>query len=723
MKVYASFKYPPIKLKRGYTDHILKVNLSDYSVSVETVPEMMRQRLVGGRGYCLQLVFDGTGPQTRFDSPENVLALAGGPFCGETAWVGSGKFIAGTISPLTDTFCDSNVGGHFFALAKFAGFDAIAITGKSADKVMVHIDGDNNEVKILEAPAPYGSLLEAEELLEQWKGEGELRNVAILTSGIGAENTKFGCLNSIYYDIKRKRCRAKQAGRGGTGTVMQKKGLWGLTVRNNLPKGLANQPVESKGIRQAGRLLRGVIREVDPKAMRLAAQGTTALIDMMNAADILPVNNFQYGRSDQAAKVSGDVFEKDYFQQGMPDGCFPGCNLACTKGCDVHVLKTGPFEGQEVAVDGPEYETAAAITNLGIFDPEFIMEYTWYCDEYGIDTISTGVTMSFLFEAYERGLLTKEETDGLALTWGDTQAAAALFHAMAKGEGFGRQAGQGVRYMAGWISTRAAQRTGQEAQAINKELSSFAMECKGMEFSMYGTKESLAQQGGYGFALKGAQHDESWLIALDQIRNEMPSFEQKARALKWFPLFRTWFNLVGLCKLPWIDVRHPEAQQTKEPAKNMPTIAYYLDLVNATLGEKRTLDDLLQESEYAYTLHKLFNLRQGYGTREHDAIPLRAMSPVYMNEYLSRKEYYEKFLEETAGLELDGKTDAEKLERLQEYRRSQYEKLCDAVYIEKGYDRDGIPLKQTLLKQGFDDPKFLGIVEDACSRIKNGPAS
>lgn len=718
MKAFAELTYPVVPVDKGYTDRILRIDLTTYSLRVDPVSPETRERMVGGRGYCLQLVFEGTTGRTRSDSPENVLALAGGPFCGETAWVGSGKFIAGTLSPLTESFCDSNVGGHFFPLVKLSGFDAISITGRAAEEVMVLIDGDRRVVQLLEAPSADGSLLEADRLLEDWKGEGQVRNVALLTTGRGARQTRFGCLNSIYHDPRRGRGRAKQAGRGGTGTVMIRKGLWGIVVRNNASKSLANRPAEVRRLREAGNRLRNVIREEDPKAMRMFAQGTTSLVEMMNAAHILPIRNFQYNQTEEAVRVSGDVFEREYFEQGVPDGCFPGCNLACTKGCESHALTTGPHAGKRVAVDGPEYETVAAVTNLGIFDPDFVMEYAWYCDEYGVDTISAGVTLSFLFEAYERGLLTDADTDGLALRWGDREAVSALLHAMAQGRGFGAVAGQGVRHLKDWIARVASERSGRDVEAIREELGTFGMECKGLEFSMYGTKESLAQQGGYGFALKGAQHDESWLIALDQIRNEMPTFEQKARALKWFPLFRTWFNLAGLCKLPWIDVRHPEAKHTDEPAKNLPTVAYYLDLVNATLGEDRTLEDLMLASERAYTLHKLINLRQGFGTREDDAVPLRAMAPVFLHEFRSRQEYYERCLEEQAGLVIEGRSDEEKLRMLQAYRRDQYERLCDAVYAEKGYDRDGIPRKSTLLRLGFHDPEYLAIVEEARERLR-----
>jgi aldehyde:ferredoxin oxidoreductase len=242
MNVRKSLSYKPAEADRGYTGRILHVDLSSWSLRIDTVPERMRLKYVGGRGYCLKLVFDGTTGQTLYDSPENVLALAGGPYCGETAWVGSGKFIAGTISPLTGSFCDSNVGGHFFPLVKLSGFDAISITGKSPSPVMLFIDGDHGELQILDAPAGHGSLLDAEETLERWKGEGAVGNVGAVTTGKGGLTTWFGCLNSIYYDPKRKRCRSKQAGRGGTGTVMADKGLWGIVVRSNRPKAQANGP-------------------------------------------------------------------------------------------------------------------------------------------------------------------------------------------------------------------------------------------------------------------------------------------------------------------------------------------------------------------------------------------------------------------------------------------------------------------------------------------------
>ncbi|MCK5539583.1 MAG: aldehyde:ferredoxin oxidoreductase [Deltaproteobacteria bacterium] len=714
----ASISYQKVKIDKGYTDRLLEVNLSDKTIAVKEIPQTTKEKFVGGRGYCLKLVYDNTTAATRYDSPENVLAFAGGPFCGESSFAGTGKFIIGSISPLTGTFCDSNVGGYFFPLVKNSGFDAITVTGKSDSDVIIFIDDEKGTISIKEAPKTDSSLFETETLVNGWRGESKPNSIAFVNAGIGSKNTFFGCVNSVYYDPRRQRCRAKQAGRGGMGTIMRDKGLWGIVVKSNLRGGNTNQPVDKKRLRTAGTNLRKVIRDVDPNELRLARQGTTSLLDLMNDHDILPVNNYKFGRDDRQEMVSGKIFEEKVFDQKHPDGCFAGCTLACTKGCEAHTLTTGPFAGRTVPVDGPEYETAAAITNLGIFEIPAIMEYAWYCDEYAMDTISTGVVIAFLIEAYQEGHLTKDDTDGIELKWDDKETLFALLHKMATGaEGFTGEIGRGIRHMKSWISERAAGRNGNDRKKIMEELELFGMECKGLEFSMYITKESLAQQGGYGFALKGPQHDESWLIALDQIKNEMPSFAQKAAALRWFPLFRTWFNIAGLCKLPWIDVRHPKAAKTADPAKNLPTIDCYLELVNSTLGTKKNLDDLLTESERCYLLHKLINLRQGYGTRTHDRIPLRAMAPVFIDEFSSRRKYYISYLKEKTNLEINGQGDAELLKELQNHRRQQYEILTDAVYAEKGFDLNGIPLDETLQRLGFTEPEYQKIVDQARRQV------
>jgi aldehyde:ferredoxin oxidoreductase len=330
------------------------------------------------------------------------------------------------------------------------------------------------------------------------------------------------------------------------------------------------------------------------------------------------------------------------------------------------------------------------------------MEYNYYCDEYGLDTISTGVTIAFFMECMKRGFITAGDV-GYVLTFGNMEAADRLLHEIAGGKGFGKVVGQGVARGKKWVAQEYAARTSASYDSIITELNKFGMEVKGLEFSMYITKESLAQQGGYGFALKGAQHDEAWLISIDQVRGEIPTLEQKADALKWFPLIRTWFNAVGLCKLQWIDVRNPEAASTAEPAKNLPTLAYYISYLNATTGSHKMLEDILADSERLYILQKLINLRHGKGTRASDQLPLRAMAPAYFDEYESRAGYYEEWLKKQPNGNKIPDSPEERHKLLIAKRIEIYQQLCDAVYEKKGFTSGGVPKRETVEKFGLMD--------------------
>ena len=707
MEQIKSFSYKPTPIKNGYTDRILRVDLGSFNISIPKLPPDFKGKYVGGRGYALKLIWDEATEKTDHDSPENLLVMASGPLCNEARFPGSGKFIVGTISPLTDTFIDSNIGGHFAPLLKVAGFDALAVTGISDKEVVLIVDADRKEIRIIEAPvfdadSDEGALSYAEALLKTLNG-GELsEDLAAVSAGIGAVNTRFGIINSLFYDKRRKRLRSKQAGRGGTGTVMRHKGLKAVVVRCGNAKIGDNGPADEEGVRKAGADLKRVVSQADPKQLRLRSWGTPVLVEFMNKYHILPVKNYQYGQHPDSKDVFAEIFLDRYFTKKVPDGCYKGCNLACAKGAEQITLKYGPRAGSVVGIDGPEYETAGAVTCMGIFDPQFIMEYNWYCDEYGLDTISMGVTASFLMECFERGYLTKEDV-GYDLLWGDMDGAVRLLNDTAHTRGFGKVCSEGVHRAKRWVAETCAARTGSSLDDVITELDKFAMETKGLEFSMYISKESLAQQGGYGFALKGPQHDEAWLIFIDQVHKEIPTFQMKAEALKWFPLIRTWFNAVGLCKLPWIDVRHPAAADTENPAQNRPTLDYYVRYFNATTGSNKTLEGILEDSERLHLLQKLINLRHGKGTRESDRIPLRAMAPAFFNEYEARKPYYDEWIKEQANGRNIPEDPKSKHALLVELRQEAYEKLCDVVYEAKGYTNNSIPLVETVEKMGLLD--------------------
>ncbi|MFC1892894.1 aldehyde ferredoxin oxidoreductase C-terminal domain-containing protein [Chloroflexota bacterium] len=716
MEILRQIEYEPTRVVGGYTDRILRVDLGTNEITIQELPPDFKSKYVGGRGYALKLIWDGTTRETRYGSPDNILVMASGPLGNEPGFPGTGKFIVGTISPLTDTFIDSNVGGHFGPLLKLAGFDALAVSGISEEDVFILVDGDAQTISIVAAPAydkeiDEGALSFGQRLLKDVNGGEYSDSLAAVTAGQGACNARFGIINSLYFDRKRMRIRSKQAGRGGTGTVMRAKGLRSIVVRSSLSKANGNNAIDKEGVRQAGSRLKEVVLRSDPQQLHLSAWGTTVLSEYMDKFHIFPINNYQYGQSPDSAKLFASVFLDRYFSKKMPDGCYYGCNLACAKGAENVELTRGPKAGQRVGVDGPEYETVGAVCCMGIFDPHFVMEYSWYCDEYGLDTISTGVTIGFFMECFERGLLSADDI-GYELAFGNIEAADRLLHGIAGAEGLGRVAGQGVARGKKWVAERYAARNGTSEDTVLTELNKFAMEVKGLEFSMYISKESLAQQGGYGLALKGPQHDEAWLIFIDQVHKELPTLEHKANALKWFPLIRTWFNAAGLCKLPWIDVRNPEAASTDEPAKNLPTLAYYVQYLNATTGSNKRLEDILDDSERLYILQKLINLRQGKGTRPSDQIPVRALGPAFFNEYESRAEYYAQWLQEQLGDNKVPATPEQRHKLLIEKRIEAYQQLCDIVYEKKGFTSEGIPKRETVAKFALMDEQAKRLLDE-----------
>jgi aldehyde:ferredoxin oxidoreductase len=367
-------------------------------------------------------------------------------------------------------------------------------------------------------------------------------------------------------------------------------------------------------------------------------------------------------------------------------------------------LRTGPYQGEAVRVDGPEYETLGALgSNCDIFDPQDVLELNFYADTYGIDTISLGNSIAFAMECYEYGILNKERTGGLDLTWGNADAALELVHQMARGEGFGMVVGQGVRAM--------KQIFADQFGADPKLLQDMGMEVKGLEISEYMTKESLAQQAGYAMASKGPQHDEAWLIFMELVHKQLPTFEAKAEALYYFPIFRTWFSVQGLCKLPWNDIIPASNKTAKEPQKVPEHVENYTWLHEGVTGEKITIEGILAQSERVYNFQRLFNLRMGYGTRAYDYPPYRAMGPVTEKEYISRSERYDTQLRDELGVTPDEMTLAEKMAVLRNFREGRYEKLMDAVYARRGWDNDGVPTLETIQRLGIDFPDVVELVK------------
>lgn len=503
-KVLAEFAYKPAKLDKGYTNKTLCVDVSDNSICEKKITEDMKEKFCGGRGFCLYYLWQSVNPDTKWNSPENDIVFSGGPVSGITQYPGAGKCLIATISPATGIPIDCNVGGYFGPLLKFSGWDAFELKGIADKDVYVYIDGENGKVQIIEATDDeVDAHLLGEVLTERYaKDEVDKRNVACVTAGSAAKHTNIGLLNFTFYDPRRRGIRLKQAGRGGIGTVFTHKNVKAVICRVDQVKGNLNNCADLPTLKEIGVKMHMEIHDNDMKQNHMREIGTANILNVMPEYDILPCLNYQYGTYEGVEGLDPSIFINDYLTQGIHDGCWYGCTLSCAKAADNFPLKTGPYKGTRVIVDGPEYENGAGLgSNCGIFDARAVLELNFYCDTYGIDTISFGTLCAFIMECFQRKILTKKDTGGLDLQFGNAEAALELMHQMSRGEGFGLIAGTGVRGMKKYFVEHFG--------ADPDFLQDIGMECKGLEYSEYMPKESLAQQGGFALTNKGPQHDEA----------------------------------------------------------------------------------------------------------------------------------------------------------------------------------------------------------------------
>lgn len=704
-KVLNKYKYDLSAIDKGYNNRTLYINVGNNDIKEKPVTQLMKDKFVGGKGFGLYCLWNAVTPSTKWNDQENEIVISSGPIGGITQYPGCGKSLVVSLSPLTNIPIDSNVGGYFGPYLKFSGFDAIELQGKANKDVIIIIDGNKGTVSIEEAPkGTLDSHILGEQLTEMYaENEEEKRNIAVVATGTAAQHTNIGLLNFTFYDVRRKAIRLKQAGRGGIGTVFRDKHIKALVLKYVGVKGNLNHPDDQLKINKIGIKMHKEIHDLDKLQCNMNQIGTAHLIEVMDQYDLLPTYNYKFGSHKDTYKIDSNVF-KEKITQNTPDGCWYGCSMSCAKGVDNFEPTTGPYKGTKVIVDGPEYESAAGLgSNCGIFDADVILELNFYCDTYGIDTISFGTSTAFVMECYENGILNKDRTEGLELNFGNKDAVFELIHQMSRGVGFGKIVGMGVHKMKEYFA--------KEYGADPDFLFDIGMEQKGLEFSEYVCKESLAQQGGFGLTNKGPQHDEAWLIFMDMVNNQIPTFADKAEALHYYPLARTWFGLNGLCKLPWNDIVPANNSTTDEPAKVPEHIQNYVDIFNAVTGKNIDEQELLIQSERVYNFQRIFNIRMGYGRRGNDKIPYRTMGPVTVEEYESRSERYDNQLKELMNYDIQGKSVEDKMKVTRKYREEQYEKLTDAVYKRRGWTSDGVPKIEKLQEIRMDLPELIEVIK------------
>jgi aldehyde:ferredoxin oxidoreductase len=712
--------YTKAAINRGYTNRILTIDLDNGAITTPVLDPKVRDYFLGGRSLALYMLHQSITPATRALEGANPLILANGPLGGIPQFPGTAKAMAVSLSPLTGNPGVSNFGGYFGAYLKYAGFDAVKITGKADRDTMVVINGFTQEITIEDAPTDDEAFDLERHIAEKFIAAGyEKRKIAFMSTGTGAAHTSYGCINSHYFDVTKPTpagrgiFRTKQAGRTGIGSVMSDKRISAIVVLADYPHG--ENPYGAADwdrVKQAGARLHKIVKEVDPQQLKMHRKGSVGLITFMSKDEYqsLPVRNFQGGSDPRAEQICGKHYAEHLFEHRGMDGCFPGCNLQCNKGGWV-TLVSGTHKGQKVWVDGPEYETAAGFgSNLGIWSAEFIMEANWHCDNYGIDTITTATIMAFLMECFQRGFLTNEDSEGVELVWGDESAALTFLHQLARGEtAMARVAGKGMVEMEEWVASVCERRTGNNPEA---ELKLFAMQTKGLPFSFYRTHRSLSMQGSYAAASDiGAHHAAAWLIKADLL-GAFPTFQDKARALMTYPRVRLGNDNLGVCKLPWVDVFNPESAARTEGDIyiNPASQEIYADFYNGVLGTDLTWEQIFEQTDRDINLQRVMNVMQyGNDTVNHDWIPDRAIGPTEDLLYEAEGAYNDAEVAKIPGFsaaQVKVMSTGEKRQALMAYRKQELRRLVHVYYEERGWNEHGIPTVETLTSLGLWD--YLG---------------
>lgn len=381
-------------MPRGYKGKWLEVDLTSGTAEVKDLDMAFAERFLGGRGFGAKILYDRLKPKTNPFSPENILVFATGPLTG-TGFVNPGRYCVSTKSPLTGAILDTHSGGSWGPFLKMAGFDYIVITGKAkkATYLWVH-DG---ECEFKDATHIWGKMdvFEAEDaIIDETDKKAKVAQC-------GPAGERMALLGAIMND------KYRAAGRGGAGAVMGSKNLKAVAVFGKEKAEL----FDPKAFKKAAKEVYDVMHKagIPKKGGGLNTYGTAVLVNVINKHGILPTRNWQTGVFETAEKISGETMKETRLVKTT--ACL-GCSTACGRWTRI---ETGPYKGTKG--EGPEYETIWAFgADCGVDDLDAVASANWLCNRYGLDTISTGSTVAFAMECYEKGLITKKETGGIDLS-------------------------------------------------------------------------------------------------------------------------------------------------------------------------------------------------------------------------------------------------------------------------------------------------------------------
>ncbi len=550
---------------RAFCDQILRVDLSSGEISITPLPAEAMPLVLGGKGLGAWLLYQEGNPGVDPLSPENLLIFHNGPLTGTTAPT-AGRFGCTTISPATKTYSDAYCGGYWGQMLKYAGYDALVLSGAAEEPTLLVID--DGVVDLRPAKHLWGSNISQTDkrLKEEYPGDWQ-----VLT--IGPPGEKMRNLAGIFNE-------SRALARGGVGAVMGSKNLKAIVVRGSGLVKVHDPERYQRALQLAFRAVR-----MSSETTLLNQEGTVNILEIINVMGALPTRNFQRGQFDEADNISGYAFRKHAWVKDY--ACF-GCPIACGK-------YTRPLEDGTV-IEGPEYETTFAMgPNCAIGERESIIRLNWWCDEYGLDTISAGGVVGLVMEMFERNLIKSSELDGIEPRFGDAQAALALVEKMARVEGCGEWLAQGVASIAERFP---------EAQP-------FAMHVKGLEMPAYHPNAAKGTALAYAVSERGACHlrgaplGELFSGSADPL-----SIEGKPQLFRDHQADKALWDSACLCYFPGYGMSLKELWQ----------------LVTAATGfDYPAVKDFELVGERISTLARAINVREGF-QRAADTLPDRNLN-------------------------------------------------------------------------------------------------
>jgi aldehyde:ferredoxin oxidoreductase len=613
----------------AFSGKIFDINLSTATWKILPLPRKLTRQYLGGRGYNVQFLFHNLSTTADPLGPENLLLFSGGLLTG-TAAPSSARLHINARSPLTGILGSSNVGGGFGATLRSCGIQSLIVRGKAPDPVYLWIDSDTIEIR--NAKSIWG--------LDTWQTQEHLENkfgsrkLKIMSIGPGGENgSLFGCIMTD---------KDHAAGRTGMGTVMGSKNLKAIVIKANPKK--AAFSARANGHEAIKRYIWQI--KNSPHYKTFKQHGGAGYVKWADDLGIMGTRNFQSNTFESVDQIDGKKLTENVTRRR---GCFR-CPIQCKAELK---LDAGRFKGKKSF--RPEFEPMLALgPKCGLSDLDTLVYLDNLCSRLGLDSISAGNSMAFAMDLFERKILTREDTGGLNLSWGNGKSMEALIRQMASGEGFGAVLGKGVR---------------RAAQIIGRGADYYAAHVKGLEMSGYHPDNMMGTALGYAVASRGADFNDvysaiehKWLPDEESEEfgtpkaSDLTSIHGKAELVRRAMIVGTVVDSLGLCKVPTLSL----------------ISAYDLvaeaELATELTDETFAVADLFAAGERIVNTERLVNLRCGVSDAD-DRLPdmffdkdyNSGQEPSKPSEWMEpmKKEFYR-----VMGWDEQGRPTAEKLSEL-----------------------------------------------------------